>query len=200
MKKIFCLLLVFLFAFSCLAEGTDDMAAFIAKYEQSVAFNAAKTLARVGTDDLGIWSTDRVVKKSSDAWDRITHFDAGWFSSVSDRTYSDYRSENWVKTSDTTFECDVYMNNTIRFSLGVKPVTFPCAYHLSSFRPFSACHTSFLTKLLLRLCCSVLKRFHMFSMALLSSRFRLVSAYSTPSSRSIFINSAEMAVAIPRFR
>lgn len=128
MKKFFCLLLVALLTFGCFAE--EDLTAFIAKYEQSVAFNAAKTLARVGTDDLGIWSTDRVVKKSSEAWDRITHFDAGWFSSVSDRTYADYRSENWVKTSDTTFECDVYMNNTIRFSLGVKPVTFPCAYHL----------------------------------------------------------------------
>ena len=129
MRKFLCLLLTLLLTLTCFAQE-DDMAAFIAKYEESVAFNAAKTLARVGTDDLGIWATDRVVKHGSEAYGVITHFDAGWFSSVRDRYYSDFRSENWVKTGEKTFECDVYLTNTIQFSLKAEPVVFPCAYHM----------------------------------------------------------------------
>ena len=129
MKKFLCLLLTLLLTLTCFAQE-DDMAAFIAKYEESVAFNAAKTLARVGTDDLGIWATDRAVKHGSEAYSVITHFDAGWFSSVRDRYYSDFRSENWVKTGEKTFECDVYLTNTIQFSLKAEPVVFPCAYHM----------------------------------------------------------------------
>ncbi len=130
MKKVICLILVLLLVLPCFAEEENDMAAFIAKYEESVAFNGAKTLARVGTDDLGIWATDRVVKHGSEAYTTITHFDAGWFSSVRDRYYKDFRSENWVKTGEKSFECDVYFNCEIHFSLGNKPAVFPCAYHL----------------------------------------------------------------------
>ena len=116
MKKnlalILCLCLLSGFA---LSEQSDKE--LQSKYAESVAYPAVQTLCRVGSDDLNKWGTERAVKHSSTAYDIITKFDSGWFSSIRSSVFLNWRSENWVKTSDTTFECDVYCTNRIVFSL-----------------------------------------------------------------------------------
>ena len=133
MKRIFaCLLCLCLSLTLAPAEEnvTDEVEELRAKYEEKVVYTAVQTLCRVGTDELNKWATDRAVKHPSQAWDDITKFDGGWFSAVSHSEYLDWRSENWVKTSDTTFECDVYCTNRIVFSIEHTRVDFPCGYHL----------------------------------------------------------------------
>ena len=126
MKRLLTLLLCLcLLTGAGLAEEED----LKAKYENT-AYLAAETLCRVGCDDLNKWGADRVVKRSSPAWDIITRFDGGWFSSVRSSTYLDRRTENWVRTSEKTIECDVYFVNRIVFSIENTQVDFPCGFHL----------------------------------------------------------------------
>ncbi len=128
--------LMFLLALICLlsafgpAEESSDSAALKEKYEQSAAFFAAQTLCRVGSDELSMWACDVAVKRPSDAWSLITKFDGGWFSSVRSSSFLDMRSENWHKTDDTHFDCDVYGTNRIVFSIENKTVDFPFGFHL----------------------------------------------------------------------
>ena len=112
------------------AQAKDNAKELQSKYEEKLAFLAVKTLCRVGSDDLNKWGTDRVVKRPSEAWDIIVKFDGGWFSAVRSSEYIDWRSENWKKTSDKTFECDVYCVNRIVFAIENTKVDFPCGYHL----------------------------------------------------------------------
>ncbi len=126
---IFALLLVSLLSLFAFAEDADEAETLKAKYEQNTAFFAAQTLCRVGTDELSMWACDVAVKRPSDAWSLITKFDGGWFSSVRSSTYLDMRSENWKRTDDTHFECDVYGVNRIVFSIENKTVDFPFGFH-----------------------------------------------------------------------
>ena len=132
MKKwIACILLAFALCFaSALCESEDAGKALKEKYEASTAFQAAQTICRVGTDELSKWACDRVVKRPGAAWDRISKFDAGWFSDIHSSTYLDMRSENWKQTDETHFECDVYGVNRIVFAIESKTVDFCIGYHL----------------------------------------------------------------------
>lgn len=129
-KKIFCLLLCLLFCVCTAESAQEDPAAFREAHEDSVAFNAVRTLCRIGTDDLSVWACDRVVKRPSAAWDLITKFDSGWFSTIRSFEYRDFRSENWIITSDTTFECDVYGVEHIVFAATNVQVDYELGYHL----------------------------------------------------------------------
>ncbi len=132
MKKLLCaaLCLCLVFAIVSAPAEPDEAQSLKQKYEKDVAYNAVQTLCRVGCDDLNRWGTDRVVKRSSPAWEIITRFDGGWFSTVRSSSYLDWRSENWKKTGDKTFECDVYCVNRIVFAIENTTVDFPCGYHL----------------------------------------------------------------------
>ena len=127
---MFLLALICLLSAFCPAEESSDSAALKEKYEQSAAFFAAQTLCRVGSDELSMWACDVAVKRPSDAWSLITKFDGGWFSSVRSSSFLDMRSENWHKTDDTHFDCDVYGTNRIVFSIENKTVDFPFGFHL----------------------------------------------------------------------
>ena len=133
MRKLLTMLLCLCVSigFGTLSENTNDEGlALRDKYEERIAFQAVQTLCRVGSDELNKWGTDRAIKRPSEAWDIVTKFDSGWFSSVCSSTYIDWRSENWLKTSDKSFECDVYCTNRIVFAIENKTVDFPCGYHL----------------------------------------------------------------------
>lgn len=130
MKKLFALLFCLLMVFSIAEENPDDAAMLKEKYEESVAFNALKTLCRIGTDDLSVWACDRVVKRPSEAWNCITKYDAGWFSTIRSSEYLDFSSENWTRTSDTTFECDVHGIQHILFAAEPVQIDYLLSYHL----------------------------------------------------------------------
>ncbi len=122
-------LIALLTAFCC-AESTDEGEALKAKYEESVVFKTVETICRVGTDQISRWQTNKQVKPDSPAWNLITRFDAGFFITPKTSLFLDRRSENWVRTSETTFECDVYMNNRITFAHVPITTDYPCAYHM----------------------------------------------------------------------
>ena len=131
MKRLIAMLICALACIACLVANAEDGAdALREQYESKLAIPAVQTLCRVGSDDLNKWGTDRVVKRPSEAWDIITKFDGGRFSSVRSSEYLDWHSENWVKTSDKEMECDVYCINRIVFSIENIRVDFPCGYRL----------------------------------------------------------------------
>ena len=130
-RRMALLLLLCLCVYSAVGKGSADQEKELKqKYESKFAFLAVQTLCRVGSDELNKWGTDRIVKRPSEAWDTVTKFDGGWFSAVRSSVYLDWRSENWVKTSDKAFECDVYCINRITFAIENTVVDFPCGYHL----------------------------------------------------------------------
>ena len=131
MRKIIAILCFVLALFVCALgeESTDKAAAFKQKYEEDVAFKAIRTLSRYLSDDLTLDQSVMSFQKNTEAWEMLRYFDGGWFSSVKNRSMTDFRSENWEVISDTEFCCDVYMTLTINFSTNNKIVVFPCGYH-----------------------------------------------------------------------
>ena len=128
MKRV--LALFFCLCLMCLPTPAEETESLEALYADKVVYPAVQALCRVGTDDLNKWGTDRVVKHSSAAYEIITRYDAGWFSSVRSSTYLDWRSENWQRTGEKTFECDAFCVNRITFSLEAVTVDFAVGYHL----------------------------------------------------------------------
>lgn len=129
MRKVialFCALML-LAAWACAEEDLAEK--FKAKYEESVAFKAIRTLSRYASDDLTLDQSVMSIREKTVAWDYMKYLEDGFFSSTKMRTYSDYSSDNWVALSETEFCCDVYCNLTIRFNTNNAEVVFPCGYH-----------------------------------------------------------------------
>ena len=129
MKKILFAVLAVLLLVCAYAESEDLTATYKEKYEETVAFKAIKTMARYLSDDLSLDQSVMSFQRDSVAWDYMSHFDRGYFSSVKSRSYTDFRSENWVVKSETEFSCDVYMLLTVTFNTNNVVYEFPCGYH-----------------------------------------------------------------------
>ncbi|MBR4235794.1 MAG: phosphodiester glycosidase family protein [Clostridia bacterium] len=134
MKKIAILLmtLIILLAAACAAESeTQDEAALLKEeYEQSVAFKTAQTLCNVGIDKVSKNGCQNVIKYNSTAWNIVTKFDSHWFPDTLRSEFVSMTSDNWVKTSETTFECDVFVTQRVTFKRRTQVTNYPFASHM----------------------------------------------------------------------
>ena len=89
------------------------------------------TLVRYASDDVALGGGRKYpIAEKSPAMEILKAFDGGWFASVSQREFSNLRTENWNVVSETEFYVDAYCDYAVQFH-GVDGMTvFHCAYRL----------------------------------------------------------------------
>ena len=144
MKRLLAVLIACLLIAGCaFCEETESLQS---KYEESVVFDALKTLCRCATDDLNKWACTKSVRKDSSAYKKITSYDAGWFGKVRKREYLEFSSANWTEPDENSFECDVFGINRITYTYGNLVKDYSLAYHMRFERTSAAKNDWLLTE------------------------------------------------------
>ncbi|MBR4235795.1 MAG: phosphodiester glycosidase family protein [Clostridia bacterium] len=108
----------------------DGEAEMRERFENSLVIPAVKNLCDIFTDRLGKRSCGSFVKQDSPAWDALIRYDDGYFQKTRSGYCENISISGWVKTSDTTFECDAHATSRVILVRNAIELKYECGYHL----------------------------------------------------------------------
>ena len=126
MKKLIAALLALMLLAGMFAAGEEDLQS---KYSALVS-ETLRTLCRVGTEELNKWGSGNYVIRDSAAWNTLIRYDSGWFGKLSRSEFKDFVSDNYVRTGEKNFECDVWGTYKVIYQSRKLTREFTLGYHL----------------------------------------------------------------------
>lgn len=136
MKRVIHILLSFLliaslsssfFAFS--EESPSDPLQHLKDTHEEFILQAIQLLSKYAMDDTSLYNTDKVIERPSKAWYMLEKFDKGWFTNHRKPEFTNLRTDNWQKISETEFCVEAHCDLTVHYSYNSVVEVFPVSYH-----------------------------------------------------------------------